>query len=194
MVRGFFIFFGGTVFLWVCGFVLFIADMSQGPKDLSTKTDGIVVLTGGTERIKKGLSLLHKGFAPRLFISGVHKGVRRQDILRNVPWSIEKDAVTLGYQALDTQGNAVEINQWCKKMHIKTVRLVTSNYHMRRSFQELRHVLDLSKEIIIHPVEPKRWRQNPWWKSRSGWELVLGEYIKYLAVLARSYTPLGRFL
>ncbi|MCP4924278.1 MAG: YdcF family protein [bacterium] len=194
MIRGFFLALGGIVFLGIFGFALFVVDMVQAPQDTSTKTDGIVVLTGGSERIKKGLLLLHKGLAPQLFISGVHKGVRRTDILRKVSWEVPQNTVTLGYQALDTQGNALEINQWCQKTGVQTVRLVTSNYHMRRSLQELRHILETSKDVIAHPVKPSAWNKNPWWKKQSGWELVFGEYIKYLAVLARSYTPLGRFV
>ena len=42
-------------------------------------SDAIVVLTGGSDRLKKGLQLLTKKKAKKLFISGVYRGndVRR---------------------------------------------------------------------------------------------------------------------
>ena len=52
-------------------------------KSLS-KTDAIIVLTGGTGRLETGLQLLSEGYAKLLFISGVARGLDVQALLKVV--------------------------------------------------------------------------------------------------------------
>ena len=73
------------------------------PKPLSTQpeyTDGIVVMTGGQQRLTDGIQLLSDGFASKLLISGVGKGVDRDILVRELSSYLagEKSAK----EALDT--------------------------------------------------------------------------------------------
>jgi uncharacterized SAM-binding protein YcdF (DUF218 family) len=49
--------------------------------------------------------------------------------------------VVLGFAALDTRGNALETANWIESGHFHSLRLVTSDWHMRRSAGELEEVL-----------------------------------------------------
>jgi uncharacterized SAM-binding protein YcdF (DUF218 family) len=49
--------------------------------------------------------------------------------------------VALGFAALDTRGNALETASWIKGGRYRSLRLVTSDWHMRRSAGELSEVL-----------------------------------------------------
>ncbi len=72
------------------------------------KADGIVVLTGGDNRIEAGAKLMSEGRAKRMLISGVNRKVTREEMQRllGVDKGIFNCCVDLGYEALDTVGNA----------------------------------------------------------------------------------------
>jgi uncharacterized SAM-binding protein YcdF (DUF218 family) len=174
-------------FVWAVGFVWFAATLPGKVADRTTKTGAIVVLTGGGGRLREGIRLLKANLAPRLFLSGVNRKVKKADVLRAAgtatPRSIA-DRIELGYQAAHTRGNAFETGLWASKLRMKSLRLVTSNYHMRRSLLELRRVLP-TLLIVPHPVFPRQVRRGRWWRNWTGIETVFLEYNKYLAALIR---------
>ena len=49
--------------------------------------------------------------------------------------------VTLGYLAVDTRSNAGETAQWLADNEAESVRLVTTDWHMRRVASEMRDAL-----------------------------------------------------
>jgi uncharacterized SAM-binding protein YcdF (DUF218 family) len=167
------------------GFVRFIHHLPP-PTDDPARTDAIVVLTGGNERISAGLSLLEAGKAQRLFVSGVHPGVGVSELLR-----IDRGAsgprpsdsalaarIDLGDKAGDTYGNSVESVAWMRLNRFTTMRLVTADYHMPRALIEFRmEAPDIA--IVPNPVQPLK-LSGPWWSDRAVFNLLLGEYGKYL--------------
>ena len=168
------------------GFVRFVDHLPPPTAD-QTRTDAIVVLTGGGERISNALSLLEAGKADRLFVSGVHRGVGVGELLkidRPLPNSAESDSalaarIDLGDTAGDTFGNSVESVAWMRANRFKTMRLVTADYHMPRALIEFRmEAPDL--QIVANPVRPSRPQNIPWWRDRPMFGLLLGEYGKYL--------------
>lgn len=166
--------------LWFIGLVWFsVAVMTIAPADPALKTDAIIVLTGGQNRIPEGLKLLNGRKAEKLLISGVNNQVKVSEIL-----ALEKAnpalacCVTLGYQALDTKGNASETLAWVRENNIRSLRLVTANYHILRAGVEFHNVMPDIK-ILHHPVEPpdfKLWAGNTW-------KLMFTEYNKLLLSL-----------
>ncbi|AMC13410.1 hypothetical protein RL73_05685 [Liberibacter crescens] len=139
------LFLGG--FLW---FSILIMNMDI-PEDPSA--NAIVVLTGAPQRIEKALELLTKKVGKRLLISGVHHSISKNQLQQKT--HATKDffecCVDIGYKALDTIGNAKEISDWVHKHNYQRVLVVTNNYHMLRSFLELRRV-DTETEFIPYPV------------------------------------------
>ena len=64
--------------VWLLGFAWFAAALPQ-PEPPSAKTDVIVVPTGGSGRIERGLAMLRARAAGKLFVSGVDRQVRPQE-------------------------------------------------------------------------------------------------------------------
>lgn len=171
---------------WLAGLAWFGFTMPQTPADGRTKTDAIVVLTGGSGRLAEGIRLLAAGAAPVLFVSGVDPRVGKQSVLRGaggVPVAL-RSRIVLGYRAEHTQGNADETALWARARKLKSLRLVTANYHMRRSLLELRSALPDAR-LIAHPVFPQAVSRGRWWRSLSGIAIVNGEFYKFAAALIR---------
>ena len=63
--------------------------------------------------------------------------------------------VTLGFAAIDTETNARETAIWMRKNHLTTIRLVTSDWHMRRAVLELRDAVPDGVTIIEDAVPTK---------------------------------------
>lgn len=142
--------------VWFLGLVWF-AVFLPGPVDAG-KTDAVVVLTGGTGRFERGLELLQAGQAKRMLVSGVDPTVRREEfeVLRKVPTQISRCCIDLDKASVDTISNARETARWVKGRKYKSVRLVTSDWHMRRAQMELDHVVGPDVRVIGDAV-----RTNP---------------------------------
>ena len=53
---------------WVWGLVSFVNNLPKPLPLVPGAADGIVILTGGPDRIRTGMALLNQGAAPRLLI------------------------------------------------------------------------------------------------------------------------------
>lgn len=145
------------------------------------KETGIAVLTGGRNRIAKGLELLDEGKGGRMLISGVSDGVTLQDIAELEGVQLYDDMpIDLGYKARTTVGNAKEIKEWVMKNGYHRLVAVTSFYHIPRSLLELEHAMpDIG--IRFHAVS-SGYVQKQWWKHWGSFCFLASEYCKYLAV------------
>lgn len=140
---------------YVLGFAWFTLFLPQ-PANL-TKTDGIVVLTGGAGRIDRGLELMEKGKARRMLISGVDLDVKPGELAAEYkrPEKLFACCIDLGFRALDTRSNGLETARWVARNKVKTLRLVTHDWHMRRARLELRLALPDGVSVIEDAVSTK---------------------------------------
>jgi uncharacterized SAM-binding protein YcdF (DUF218 family) len=140
------------IIIWILGFAWFALFLPQ-PMDIE-QTDGVVVLTGGTNRIDRGLVIMRAGKARRLLISGVDRDVRPAELAAQYPGKEDIFAccTDLGFRAVDTQSNALETARWVEKHHIKSVRLVTNAWHMRRARLELDNAMSGKVKITNDAV------------------------------------------
>ncbi|KQU58061.1 MULTISPECIES: YdcF family protein [Sphingomonas] len=122
---------------WCLGFVAFMM-MLPPPLEGST-TDAIVVPTGGPGRIDRGLEMLRTHQAKRMLVTGVGPGVRPADLARTykVRQSLFTCCVDLGADAVDTRSNAEETVRWVQSHRYRSIRLVTSDWHLPRARMEL---------------------------------------------------------
>lgn len=174
------------VAVWLGGLFWFSAQIPGRVEDPETRTDAIVVLTGGSGRLGAGFDLLSRDLADKLFVSGVYRGVEVAELLqmsRQAPEEL-KCCVSLGYDAEDTQGNAAETASWMAENGYRSLRVVTANYHLPRGLLELRRVMP-EVVLIPHPVFPAHVRLDPWWRWPGTARLIVGEYNKYLAARLR---------
>ena len=173
--------------LWLRGFVWFAEALPRAVADSETPTGGIVVFTGGPERLETALELLAAGKARKLFVSGVSVGVSGFDIQAASQRDPElfECCVVLGYEAMDTVGNARETAAWAAGEGYASLRVVTAAYHMPRSLVELRRVMP-GVRLIANPVFPARVRLDSWWSWPGTASLIATEYTKYLVSLSRA--------
>ncbi len=154
----------------IAGFLWFrTVTVAAAPPNLGT--DAIVVLTGDGGRVRRGLALLRVGAAPRLLISGVAEGVGPRQLARetHTPLALFRCCVDLGHAAIDTRSNGEETADWASRHGVRSLRLVTSDYHMRRATLELGAELAPGVTILPEPVP-----------SHIGWKVWMREYVKWL--------------
>lgn len=195
--------FAAVALIWLGGLLAFLETVATLPAPVEDRTDGIVVLTGGTQRLATAMRLLDAGKAERLFVSGVSAGVTKASLLQALVQTMPDSAqarpdrngidvmalaeccVDLGFEAGDTAGNALESAAWAARLDFRSLRLVTANYHMPRAMVEFRRRLP-DAVIVAHPVRSDFMRVEDWWRRRTAAFFMLGEYSKYAAALLRA--------
>jgi uncharacterized SAM-binding protein YcdF (DUF218 family) len=189
MMLGFIIILFG---IWVSGLAAFVHHMPTSTTTDDTSTDAIIVLTGGSGRVAHGFELLARDKAHTLFISGVGKDTTLDDLLNkygneSVREKVINNAahIILDYRAMSTHTNAYEAARFIRTQSLKSVRLVTANYHMPRSLIEFRSAVP-DVQIIPDPVIPKTFHRGYWWKDDASRHLVLSEFHKYWAAWFRT--------
>ncbi|MCW3834859.1 YdcF family protein [Sphingomonas canadensis] len=135
------------------------------------KTDAIVVLTGGPGRIDRGIELMRTRMAKRMLVSGVDRDVRPHELA--IAYKADRRlfdcCIDLGREARDTRSNASETAAWVRRRGYRSVRLVTSDWHMPRARMELAKLLGGDVAISGDAV-----RTNPRFAT------LLYEYHKWL--------------
>jgi uncharacterized SAM-binding protein YcdF (DUF218 family) len=140
--------------LYAIGFVIFAFTLGRPAPATAKPTDAAVVLTGGSGRIEHAIDVLRQGKAKRLLIAGVDPAVTKADLARRIPGSgwLFKCCVDLGSESVDTRSNAEEANRWLSKHRFQSLRLITSDWHMRRARYEFRKVLKDRYGIVSDAV------------------------------------------
>ena len=156
------------ILLYLLGYALF-AVLLPAPAD-DRRTDAIVVLTGGAKRIERGLDLLERGRADRMLISGVERTVRPIELATRYgkDEALFDCCIDLGRESVDTRSNAEETSNWIERHKFKSVRLVTTDWHMPRASFELRREAE-GLEVVQDAV-----------RSRPSFRTLFREYNKYL--------------
>ena len=175
--------------IWLIGLFVF-ADRVRGyaPSQEPARADAIVALTGPSpERINAAIRLLEQDKGERLLISGVNREVRRQELRALTPGSsrLFNCCVDLGFEALDTIGNAQEIAAWADAKNYDSLIVVTSDYHMPRALTEIRAAAP-GVELTPYAVETPSLDNSRWWRAAVTARRMTLEYVKYLAALGRA--------
>jgi uncharacterized SAM-binding protein YcdF (DUF218 family) len=169
------------------GFFVFVGSLERSEQRPEARADGIVALTGGSERIADAIDLLAQGYARRLLITGVNERTSRAEISRLNPGQrrLFECCVDLDYRARNTIGNAIETRRWSQRNRFRSLIVVTSNYHMPRTLVELEHALP-GVEKIPYAVTPSAINLEDWWRDSGTARVLLSEYAKLLIVWVRT--------
>lgn len=156
---------------YALGFALFAVTLGEPAATDSPETQAIVVLTGGSGRIEQAAERLESGKARKLLIAGTDPLVTEGDIAERLG---DKDrlvacCITLGSESVDTRSNAEEARAWLESNGYDEVRLVTSDWHMRRALFEFRRALGPDATIVADAVE-----------TDPGFRTLFLEYNKYV--------------
>lgn len=159
-----------SLLLWIAGFITFAIFLPQPAADGIT-TDGIVVMTGGRGRVERGLALLGEKRARRLLISGVDRRVKPHELALQfkAPARLMQCCVDLGHESVDTRSNAHEAAGWIARNRYRSIRLVTSDWHMVRARYDLETMTDDDLRIVVDAV-----------RTEPGLVDLVREYNKYL--------------
>ena len=164
------------ILIWLIGYGAFVLNILSKTHDTYQNPDAIIVLTGGNNRIATGLQLFSEKKAPKLFITGVNASVSDTDI--NALWTGDTPlpcCIEMGREATTTRENAIETKDWIEKNNIKSIILVTSDYHTDRALQEFRALIP-HIAIHKHPVKEQKYSL----KHLNFWKLTFSEYNKLI--------------
>lgn len=170
-----------TCLLLLAGLGLFL-HRTAAATAIPARADGIVVLTGGEDRIQAALRLLADGRADRLLVTGIGGGALLRELAARAGINAAPLAarVTLGRGAATTYGNAAETATWARDNGIRSLIVVTAFYHMPRALTEIGRALP-GVRLYAAPVRPPGLRRNYGLTSWSGLRLMVEEYGKFLA-------------
>jgi len=157
--------------VYALGFVLFAFTLGKPAPATAAATDAAVVLTGGAGRLEHAVDVLRAGKAKRLLVAGADPSVTKADIARrlNGNHKLVRCCIDLGSESVDTRSNAEEAARWIAKYRFKSVRLITSDWHMRRARYEFGKVLGDKVELETDAV-----------RSEPSFLTLFGEYNKYV--------------
>ena len=183
------------IFIYFCTGLLKYKEQVQSLTEYSIKeAENVVILTGGSNRIKEGLKLI-KNFSKLgsmnidILISGTGKGFTKSNVnkllSKNDPLNIFIECcLELDNKSQNTRSNAIETLKWVNKNSIKQLILITSNYHMPRAVLEFKNKMPNLK-IIKYPITPEKHNINNWIYSYETFSLIFLEYCKFLIAHAR---------
>ena len=163
-------FFALVVLGYAVGFILFAVTLGK-PAPANLKTDAVIVITGGPGRIEHGMDVLQRGQARRLLVAGADPSVTKRDLMVRLGGrqDLLRCCVDLGSESVDTRSNAEESQRWLAGRKYKSVRLITSDWHMRRARYEFRKVLGTEYALETDAV-----------RSEPSFITLFGEYNKYV--------------
>ncbi len=145
-------------FLWwlILVFNTFPKKFYFSQNNFNTENTALIVLTGGKGRIEKGIELFDNNFAKFLFISGVFEE-SELEIKDEIYEQIENRncCIIFDKNSKNTIENAYEVKEWLiGKSEISNLILVSSYYHLPRSFLIFKNVIP-DKRIELVPVNSK---------------------------------------
>ena len=136
------------------------------------------------------MELLAAGYGKRLLISGVHPTNGASDISRSLPDTSRCSAAASISTGPRSTPAATRRKRGAGRSErgLRSLIIVTSNYHMPRAIVELSHAMP-DVTLVPFAVVGDKWRDEPWWTSGATLRLLLSEYVKYVAAEVRVRLP-----
>jgi uncharacterized SAM-binding protein YcdF (DUF218 family) len=176
-LKGFFAFLFLIISLFVLLFVHFVyTTFAMGQRDV--KADAIVVLAGGKGRVEEGIRLYRENKAKWLFLVGVDPLVRKGDLFKEKKGERGGEDVFLEKASRNTLENALYARDLITRREIRSIRLITSRYHMMRAVLIFHSVLPRDIAVYPFPVDSKNLKEE-WWTHKGSFRLLFREFYKY---------------
>ena len=162
-------------------------------KNKNIVNSNIVILTGGSNRIKEGLKVVNdidklSKTDFKILISGTGKGFTKSSLKKILTSDFNLNLVDccIEFESIskDTYSNASETFKWTKINDINSIILITSNYHMPRAILEFKNRMPNLK-IFTYPITPKNHDVKNWLNSLDTVSLIFIEYSKLLIASLR---------
>ena len=148
--------------------------------------DAIVVLGGGSERLKTAVSLYEQGKAPEIWYTGNYTPVGQlypieAQLARQaaIDMGVPADAIHL-LPTTSTWEDGQQIAAYARQRGVKSILLVTSWYHGRRGVCVVRHHLaGTGIQLSFQAASNATFGPDNWWRNEEGLIAVVNEYIKF---------------
>lgn len=162
------------------------------------KTDAIVVLGGNSyDRGLHGASLFHDQWAPMVICTGgntpnmltaVGVDMKECDVTRFIlsTQGVDPSSVTTLDSATSTFEEAQEIKSYVQRNNIRSLTIVSSEFHLRRVRMVFEKVFkDDEVKLIFSGAPSSNYEASEWWKSEQGLIMVNNEYVKLMYYLIK---------
>lgn len=165
--------------------------------DELNKADAIVVFSGDNgPRTEKGVELLKEGLGDYLILSGgiVYDDVTMAELMKNHAMKLEvpEENILIDDKAATTHENAEFTKDIIEESNFKSIIVVTSEYHSRRSKLAMKKVLENTlvdgkkvEVMVAHSTEEKF--TTKWWTSGNSILIVISEYLKLMGYWLKGY-------
>jgi uncharacterized SAM-binding protein YcdF (DUF218 family) len=161
----------------------------DGPR----KVDAILVLGGDLygDRTLKGAELGKAGYAPIVLVSGPPRlmGYQSTDEIQfaekyGYPASLFRELPLPSPDAESTATEAGFLGKYLAAQGIKSILLVTSNYHTRRAAKLWRKENPKLTIAVVPSIDPEHFfTAETWWKTRAGQKMFFLEWTKTISVI-----------
>ena len=158
--------------------------VQEGPPQ---KADAALVLAGdsGGYRILTAAQLVRDGFVPKVLVSGPDGNYGLHECDLAIPFAVkhgylESYFVHVEHSARSTVAEAQAVLPVIRRMGLKRIIVVTSNFHTRRAgsiFRKLAQVLI----ILVVAAPDENFTPDGWWHNREGQKTFLVEWEKTFA-------------
>lgn len=156
--------------------------------DKLQKADAVLVLSGDNpkgDRLKAGVKLLKNKWADKLVLSGNYIAweTNLADIMQRqaIRLGVKKDRIIkIKHESDSTIDERETIIKVLERNKIKSIILVTSNFHTKRASRILKESFRDKIKFTVHAVRDKYYYPNPdnWWKSRIQAKTLFLELVK----------------
>ena len=186
-------------FVVVWGIVAWVAARALIVSAALNSADAIVVMSGSStykERTHKAAELYRQGRAPLVLLTDDHTRGGWSSALQRNPFFVERATDELIEQgvpaekirivpglASSTHDEALLLKDYTSATGLRSILVVTSAYHSRRTLRSLRQSFaGTGTNIGLEPVPPGSQTPSPafWWLQFQGWRSVGAEYVKLI--------------
>lgn len=165
--------------------------------DKLEKVDAIVVFSGDNgPRTERAVELLKEGYADYLILSGgkVYDDVTMAELMKNhaIKLGVDESKILIDDEAATTNENAEFTADIIEENNFKSVIVVTSDYHTRRSKLAMEKALEdtlIDGEKVSVSVTPSKEEKftTKWWTSGNSVLMVISEYLKLAGYWVKGY-------
>ena len=161
------------------------------------KADLIVVLSGTRiERTLEGGVLYREGWGPQVFLTRTPDIANWPELKRmnvRIPLMVESQRDVLKQmgvpeaavifsdgEAGTTRQEAEVVSEYCRRMKLKRIIVITSPYHTARSGRYFRAAAGGSVEVLMRPTRYEPYDTNDWWRRPPDRVNIVLEYMKVI--------------
>ena len=161
-------------------------------RDPPTRTDAALVLGGDPyfERTGHAVRLLKKGLVTRLIFCGGEPGPgdHALSLMQHArELGAPEESLLIEDRSHSTRESVEFALPLLQENRIRSLTLVTSPFHQRRTFLAARKSLGNEIRLINSPADPSFWTPEGWWRDWWSAKVVFTEYVKLAYYFVRGW-------